>query len=185
MKRACDFTDQTIGKLYVVRRATDKIGCYGQPVRQWECRCECGDIVLRMTNHLKRGNCSCKKCKAIEESKRWGYEEIRQHHWNTIERQAKKRDIEFKISIDYAWELYLNQNRKCSLSGLPITFSPSKKGHATGETTASLDRIDSDKGYIEGNVQWLHKWVNLMKSDFTQNEFLNYCRLIIEHNKEQ
>lgn len=50
---------------------------------------------------------------------------------------------------------------------------------------ASLDRIDSDKGYIEGNVQWLHKWVNLMKSDFTQDEFLNYCRLIIEHNKGQ
>lgn len=183
MKTACDYTSQKIGRLEVLRRAEDKIGCYGQPIVQWECRCECGDIVYRRTHHLKRGNCSCKKCKAIEEAKKWGFEEIRQHHWATIQRQAAKREIEFGISVQYAWDLFLKQNRRCALSGLPISFSSTKQGHATGETTASLDRIDSSKGYIESNIQWLHKWVNLMKSDFTQDEFLNYCRVIIEYNK--
>lgn len=44
--------------------------------------------------------------------------------------------------------------------------------------TASLDRIDSSKGYIEGNVQWVHKYVNVMKWDFSMEEFLDICRKI-------
>jgi hypothetical protein len=43
------------------------------------------------------------------------------------------------------------------------------------ETTASLDRIDSSKGYIEGNLQWVHKDVNIMKMDLSQVEFIDYC----------
>jgi hypothetical protein len=31
-----------------------------------------------------------------------------------------------------------------------------------------MDRIDSNKGYVEGNVQWVYKYVNLMKRDFPQ-----------------
>jgi len=41
--------------------------------------------------------------------------------------------------------------------------------------TASLDRIDSSKGYIEGNVQWVHKMVNMSKQQYTQEEFINMC----------
>jgi hypothetical protein len=36
---------------------------------------------------------------------------------------------------------------------------------------------------VEGNVQWLHKWINVMKSDFTTQEFLEYCTRIVEHKK--
>lgn len=51
------------------------------------------------------------------------------------------------------------------------------------ETTISLDRIDSTKGYIEGNVQWVHKSVNIMKSTLTQEQFINFCKLVAENNK--
>lgn len=37
--------------------------------------------------------------------------------------------------------------------------------------TASLDRIDSTKGYVEENVQWVHKDVNFMKSNLTEQRF--------------
>jgi len=49
------------------------------------------------------------------------------------------------------------------------------------ETTASLDRINNDLGYIEGNVQWVHKDVNRMKWAFTQDRFLELCCLITEN----
>ena len=46
------------------------------------------------------------------------------------------------------------------------------------EQTASLDRIDNSKGYIVGNVQWVHKQVNFMKGTMEQKEFIKFCKLI-------
>lgn len=183
MKTAKNYAGEKIGKLRVIRRLDNKIGGSGQQVVQWECACECGTIVVRRSHHLKRGGCRCKKCKAIEDAKKFGHGEIRQHHWYCIQNLAKKRRIEFAVSIQYIWDLYEEQKGLCALSGLPIGFAKTRVGHAKGETTASLDRIDSSKGYVLGNVQWLHKWVNLMKSDFTHEELLFYCKAIVEHNK--
>ena len=52
------------------------------------------------------------------------------------------------------------------------------------DTTASVDRIDSSGGYVESNVQWVHKDVNKMKMDIPQNQFIEYCKIISSHNKE-
>jgi hypothetical protein len=182
MRSGIDFKNKKIGKLLVLHRVEDKIDCGGHPIRQWKCVCECGEIVIRKSYHLKRGRCSCKKCKALEDAKKFGYQDIRQHHWYNIEKHAYKRNLEFNISMEYAWELYEKQDKKCALSGMPIIFAKNKVGHTRGETTASLDRIDSKKGYIENNVQWLHKWINTMKMDFEQEEFIEFCRLITEQN---
>lgn len=46
-----------------------------------------------------------------------------------------------------------------------------------------LDRIDSSKGYIEGNVQWVHKDVNMMKQNYSQKYFIEMCKKIYETNK--
>jgi hypothetical protein len=45
-----------------------------------------------------------------------------------------------------------------------------------------LDRVDSSKGYIEGNVQWVHKTINLMKQSFNQKEFIHFCKLVANNN---
>lgn len=52
----------------------------------------------------------------------------------------------------------------------------------SSETTASLDRIVSTKGYVEGNVQWVCKMVNIMKNVYDQEDFINMCKKI--GNKE-
>jgi hypothetical protein len=43
------------------------------------------------------------------------------------------------------------------------------------KATASLDRIDSSKGYTIENVQWVHAIINNMKWDMPQSEFLSFC----------
>lgn len=48
------------------------------------------------------------------------------------------------------------------------------------EGTASLDRIDSSRGYVEGNVQWVHKDVNFMKQALSQERFVELCTLVAE-----
>lgn len=41
--------------------------------------------------------------------------------------------------------------------------------------TASIDRIDSSKGYIKGNIQIVHKTLNKMKLNMRDEEFIAIC----------
>jgi hypothetical protein len=101
-----------------------------------------------------------------------GYKKIRMVHFNEIKRSANKRGIEFSVSIKYLWELYSNQDCKCALTGLPIVFGRLSHRH---ETSASLDRIDSKYGYIKGNLQWVLKDINLLKSNYDNEYFIKLC----------
>lgn len=175
----CNFTNYLnlkIGKLLVLERIEDKLNLNGQKIIQWKCQCNCGAIIIRTSRHLNRGNCCCKDCKANIDKKNnfRGVGEISGIFWSSLKRQAKLRNLEFDISLEYIWELFIKQNRRCSVSNLEIGFALSKKEYLNGKTTASLDRINSKLGYIKDNIQWVHKWINLMKSDFEQQEFVEY-----------
>ena len=62
------------------------------------------------------------------------------------------------ISIQEAWEIYIKQDRKCALSGVPIVFTTNNDKYWI--QTASPDRIDSSLHYTEDNFQWVHKRIN-------------------------
>lgn len=111
-----------------------------------------------------------------------GYEEISGGHWCDIRKSAKRRSrkIEFNITIEEAWDLYIKQNRKCALSGVDIWFSPIG-GRRHKKTTASLDRIDSSLGYSVDNCQWVHKEVNMMKMSLKEEKFIKWCELIFKN----
>lgn len=180
-----DFTGQQIGLLKVIRRAEDKIVPSGRKI-QWECECSCGKIVHREVHLLNRGRCSCEECKAKLDRANFsqGYNLINGSYWNAVQRGAKKRGLEFSVSLEHAWDLFTKQGQCCALSGMPIEFAATKKKQFAGETTASLDRIYSNQGYVEGNVQWLHKTVNKMKLALDPDEFIDICRRITERNKQ-
>ncbi len=63
----------------------------------------------------------------------------------------------------------------CPLSGWPLTFPARGKDRTA---TASLDRIDSNQGYIEGNVRWVHKDVNRVKWSLTDQEFFELANRV-------
>lgn len=47
----------------------------------------------------------------------------------------------------------------------------------------SLDRIDSNKGYIENNIQWVVKEINFMKNNLTEKEFFILCNSVSNFKK--
>jgi hypothetical protein len=96
-----------------------------------------------------------------------------------IRYNAKKRGLEFNLTPKYMYDLFTSQNNKCALSGLELSFGNKRKNI---EQTASLDRIDSDKGYVVGNVQWVHKVINFMKGKQEQESFIKLCKLISKYN---
>jgi hypothetical protein len=174
-----DLTGNRYGKLTVLYRAENK-----NKRVSWTCKCECGGLINAYAKSLKRG--ITKQCKNYihisgKNNPSWkGYEEIPQKTWSRMQRGATERNLNFNISIDYIWNLFIKQNRRCNLSGMPISFAV----HSKKCGTASLDRIDSSKGYIEENVQWVHKDVNLIKMNLNQDYFINLCNLISTHRKE-
>jgi len=97
------------------------------------------------------------------------------------------------MNTDNLWNLMIEQNHKCALSGLDITLSKGKNVPLTTNNynlnysgwTASLDRIDSKKGYVEGNVQWVHRNINIMKNSYSENYFKELCRLVAKHDNQQ
>jgi len=122
-----------------------------------------------------------KEPKVGKDHGKWrGFGDISRTHWNDIKWSAKDRNIVFDIDIDFGWRLFLEQERKCALSGVDIKFSI-KSGGWWKNTTASLDRIDSSKFYTKDNVQWIHKRLQFVKGSLMEDELLSWCKLIVKH----
>lgn len=103
-----------------------------------------------------------------------GFKELSGKYWYDIQYNARKKGIDFDLDIEYAWDLYIRQNKKCALSGLDIELYRSSKKR----NTASLDRVDSSMGYYKDNIQWLHKNVNNLKGTFSNKDTIGICKKI-------
>lgn len=140
--------------------------------RMWKCICECGKEKIIPTRLLgKQVSCGCFKNQGTFS----GVEKITGTLYCNMSCAAKRRGINFAVSVEYLWDLFIKQNKKCALSGLDLDFGIGKDGK---NRTASLDRIDSNKDYIEGNVQWVHRRINVMKQDMTTEQFIVLCNLV-------
>ncbi|MHC2249983.1 hypothetical protein [Bradyrhizobium elkanii] len=89
---------------------------------------------------------------------------------------AVKRGLSFEIDAAYIEKLFADQRGQCRISGLPLVAD-----RRVVYPTASLDRIESHRGYEKGNVQWIHKVVNTMKLDYDQEYFIAMCSQIAAH----
>ena len=170
-----DLTGKRFGKL-VVLSVDKRAGANCNRKSIWLCQCDCGKTTPIWGHSLKHG--LTKSCGCLRREKMFGgHEDLSASYWNRILKGAHKRSLAVEITIEFAWDLYLVQQKKCALSGLPIFIHRDYTRHHD-KHTASLDRIDNAKGYTENNVQWLHRIVNKMKGTLSQNEFTEFCRSI-------
>lgn len=157
--------------------------------RKLICLCDCGNTCLVRRDSLVDDaivSCGCykdelsRKRRGKNHPKFTGFEEISGEYWGSLVDRAKRRSHQLDITAEEAWQIYLVQDKKCALSGLPICFS--SRYDPDTEMTASIDRIDSNKGYTKDNVQWLHKLVNRMKMNLDEDVFIQFCRTISANN---
>lgn len=173
-----------IGKVYGKLEVISQDGYKGHN-KLWLCKCHvCGKEKRLTVSQLRpyTKSCGCIRTQRDWNSANWkGVGELSRERLSKIKRGALKRNKEYSITDLYIWEMFLTQGRKCALSGISIKFG--NKGR--DETTASLDRIDSSKGYIEGNVQWVHKDINAMKLNHSEEYFFQLCKTIVDYNKNK
>lgn len=175
-----DLTGKKFSMLTVLGRAGSN-RCGGTT---WNCLCECGDTKVYSSDHLTRKSAPVKSCGCIAKTRKgplhhqWnGYNEISGNWWyNHVLRERKQSSrtkVPVTITIQEAYNILVSQDWKCALSGESLTISNSHEYN-----TASIDRIDSSKGYELGNIQWVHKHINFMKRTYSQEYFISMCKKV-------
>lgn len=168
-----DETGKRYGRLLVIGPA-DKGGW-------WKYKCDCGvEGEYRGATIRKAHSCGCNAALGSNNARWAGYKDIDGKYWKNIIASAKARQLPFEIDIEYAWNLFQKQNEKCAISGLPISFK--YNGDRKVKRTASIDRIDSSKGYVHGNIQWLYQDINYMKRKLSDVDFITLCKAVAQHN---
>jgi hypothetical protein len=187
-QRTCFLPGDCFGKWTVMGKPFTRCSPSGTPLRYVKCRCECGaEKPLRLSHLTERRSTQCRKCmgkeRRAENSPHWkGNELISGALMNVFRSGARSRDLEWVISADDMSKQFELQKGRCALSGVPLSLPVRDYARDDGcgihyEGNASLDRIDSTRGYTTDNIQWVEKTVNLMKRDFTEHEFISLCRL--------
>jgi hypothetical protein len=93
-----------------------------------------------------------------------------------FKRRTEKKEYNIDIDEEYLEELFNKQKGICSLTGRTLVFD------VNHENRLSLDRIDSNKGYIKDNIQWVCSIANNSKQDSTMKQYLKLCEDVINHN---
>jgi hypothetical protein len=156
---------------------------------RWQCLCDCGTAGPVSHGNLQNGtsrSCGCLRAELFEGSgsPRWkGHGDVSGSYWYAIQKDAAKRGIPFKLTIEYVWRLFLRQSGCCRLTGWPLVLP--RHGRSVVRGTASLDRIENSRGYIRGNVQWLHADINRMKYTHSEARFIELCEAVAKHQQEK
>lgn len=151
-----------------------------------ECLCLlCGSLFEADFSAVKTGtkkSCSCVRKNKGQKSFAWaGFGEISKSIFSAIKRSAKERGLKFDLTIEQIWDLFLEQERKCAISGEDLFFPKAKKDHYN----ASLDRKNSREGYNIGNIQWVDRKINLAKQQLSDDDFIKMCGIVYKFNSNK
>ena len=150
------------------------------------CRCDCGKEKMIRTQALTDGvqtTCGCHS---------WGYKRKLKDPafvscYNLYKNRSKKIKREFKLTHDEFRVLTQQDCYYCGCKPFGVqNVNPKYKvrEHNVPEPYIfnGLDRIDSSKGYTIDNVVACCKVCNWMKSDMSQQEFIDHCnRISLKH----
>jgi len=109
----------------------------------------------------------CRDC-----SLKAAYEWQQQHPFRVLVLAAKhhnRNKHDFDIDEEY---LQLFDTDTCPILGIPIQCNIGKCRRKQSPDSKSLDRVDSTKGYIKGNVQIISWRANSLKGDATLEEMV-------------
>ena len=96
-------------------------------------------------------------------------------------RQREKKNLEVNIDVKYLSEVWSKQEGKCPYTHIELYVHKYGKQNNDHRYLASLDRIDSSKGYIKGNVQFVSTSINYMKNNMTDKQTKDFIKEIVNN----
>jgi len=114
----------------------------------------------------------------LNEGDRWFWEKAK-------DLQRRSSIIGIPSDLDYLFlkELFLKQNGKCHYTGMEMIKKTkndeNKKWIAAGFNVASVDRVDSSRGYTRDNVVFCINSINMLKGNHSIEDFKSVFRAIM------
>lgn len=161
--KPCSHCGETLPLTAFAKSSTSVTG-----VRSWCKRCVNGNL-----NH-KDNKLRCKEyyeTRGRELTRLLKENNIQLYLYKSAKSRAKQRGEEFSIDLE---DVVVPD--KCPILGIPLKYNRGIKE----DNSYSLDRIDSSKGYIKGNVWVISLRANRIKNDSTPQEL----RLIADKVEE-
>ncbi len=95
--------------------------------------------------------------------------------WYRSKENAKSRNKEFNIEVE---DVVIPEY--CPYLGIKLETDVKKFSSPNYYT---IDRIDSSKGYIKGNIQVISHLANMMKNSATEDELIKFAESVIKIHK--
>lgn len=119
----------------------------------------------------------CSKKKVRDAKNKVSIFEIRERDYrqgilSRAKSNARIKGLDFNLDLDD-----INIPTHCPLLNVPLT---TKQGSGKQWYNASIDRIDSAKGYVKGNVQIISLLANSMKHKATKEELIIFATNILK-----
>jgi hypothetical protein len=129
-------------------------------------------------NHLKQYvNENIKYLEPQRNNRRDEFTGLREHY-----RRIKKRPHDYNVDLNDLLDQWNKQEGKCVYTGVELVH-PNQNGNNLNR--ASLDRIDSNLGYVKGNIQFISIACNHAKNSMTEYEMQEFMELIYQSVKAQ
>jgi hypothetical protein len=96
--------------------------------------------------------------------------------WHSAKNNAEQHQREFNISVE---DIQIPTH--CPYLGIELT---NILGDGKIPSNISIDRIDSSKGYIKGNVQIISHLANRMKQEATVEELISFAKGVLKLHGE-
>jgi hypothetical protein len=94
--------------------------------------------------------------------------------YGRAKQSAKEKNLEFNLDVG---DIIIPEY--CPLLNLKLTFTFTPENR---ESYYSIDRIDSSKGYIKGNIQIMSFKANTMKNSATNEELVTFAKNVLKLN---
>ena len=110
--------------------------------------------------------------------------------------RAKRQGMEFDLEPDDIRLIFEAQGGRCAYTGKAIYLRGmrhhnTRRGRSRGLVSyhnmnkASVDRIDSTKGYTRDNVHLVCLHINYAKLDLSEADFVDLCAAVVQHTKKR
>lgn len=133
----------------------------------------CSCVELAQENH--RSTATYRAWKRDYRKRKKAEDPIKFHMQERISTWRRK-DSNSDLTVDYLISLYKSQQGKCYYSGEEMILGGTVE---TRWSSASLDRLNPDLGYKQGNLVWCTYKVNTMKGALDYDSFLTLLRKVV------
>lgn len=150
--------------------------------RHYLCRCDCGNEKVIQGSLIISGNtksCGCLLAESMKKKRLPNNRGVINQIILSYKRHAKRRGLIWELNFDDVFGII---NKPCYYCGIYNSNKKITKNCREGFQYNSIDRVDSNKGYVINNVVPCCERCNKAKMAMSKNDFLEWIQRVYNYS---